>query len=97
MFDKICAFATCDVFKLAFLTGSVPANVYTEDEEKKLLKKDVVEVIREEQWLEEVYGAQSRLESSAWVAKVSREANWIFNPDQMRKKIFTEAGVTMRH
>ena len=61
------------------------------------MQKDVIEVVREEQWLEAVFGAQSRLESAAWVAKVSKDANWIFNSDQMRRKIFAEAGVTMRH
>lgn len=30
VFNKICEFATCDVFKLAYLTGSVATKVYTD-------------------------------------------------------------------
>ena len=34
VFDKMCSFATMDVFKLALMTGSVDTHVYTEDEMK---------------------------------------------------------------
>ena len=70
VFDKICAFSTTDVFKFALETGSVTEDVYTEDEKKKIGHKDVFETVREEIWLEDVFGAQSRMESGAWVEKV---------------------------
>ena len=97
MFDKICAFATVDVFKLAKAAGMVTEDIYSQEEEKALLDKDVVEVIREEHWLEDVFGAQSRLQSEAWAQKVSTTANWIFNTKDIRKKLFAEAKVTPKH
>ena len=62
-----------------------------------MLDKDVLEVIREEHWLEDVFGAQSRLPSDAWVQKVATTANWIFNTKDVRKKLFAESKVTMKH
>ena len=97
VFDKICAFATVDIFKLALDAGSVSANVYSETEEKSLVAKDTCEIIREEQWLEEVFGANSRLESGVWVQSVSKKANWIFDANEMRKRLFETAGITIRH
>ena len=79
VFDKMCSLVTMDVFKLALMTGSVSEHVYTEDEMSRIAHKDVFETIREEVWLEEVFGAQSRLENDAWVDKVSKSANWIFD------------------
>ena len=97
VFDKMCSFVTKDVFDLAKMTASVENHVYTEDETSRIAHKDVFEVIREEVWLEEVFGAQSRLENDVWVDKVSKAANWIFDAETMRRKIFNEAKVTMRH
>ena len=72
-------------------------NVYSEDEVAKLISEDTTEILREDQWLEEVFGAQSRLQNDEWVAKVSKEANWIFDADKLRKKMFAAAEVAMRH
>ena len=90
VFDKMCAFATTDIFDFALMAGSVDAHVYTEDEREKIGHKDIFETIREEVWLEEVFGAQSRLESDAWVDKVKGTANWIFDATATRRKIFAE-------
>ena len=57
VFLKVCQFSTTDVFKLVVSTGQESAAIYSEDEESTLLDNDsVVEIIREEQWLEEVFG-----------------------------------------
>ena len=96
VFNKVCEFVTSNVFQLAFDLNGVE-NVYSEDEVGKLISEDIIEILREDQWLEEVFGAQSRLQNDEWVAKVSKEANWIFDADKLRKKIFAAAEVTMRH
>ena len=97
VFDKLCSFVSTDVFKLALMTGSVSEHVYTQDEMDRIAHKDVFETVREEVWLEEVFGAQSRLENDAWVDKVSKLANWIFDSAATRRKLFHEAKVTIRH
>ena len=55
------------------------------------------EVVREEIWLEDVFGANSRLTSDVWADNVSKKANWIFDPKETRKKLFSEAKVTIKH
>jgi len=55
------------------------------------------ETLREDKWLEEVFGPQSRLKNDEWVHKVSTSANWIFNVQDMRKRLFAEAKLTIRH
>ena len=68
---------------------------YTDDECEKL--KEAIEPLREDKWLEEVFGVVSRLKSDLWAEKVSTTANWIFNCSETRKKLFHEAEVTPRH
>ena len=67
------------------------------DVTEKYAVEDIFETIREEVWLEEVFGAQSRLESDAWVDKVKGTANWIFDATATRRKIFAEAKITIKH
>jgi len=96
MFQKLCELVTKDVFK--FATEHVGAgSIYSEDEVKKLFDQGVVEVIREDMWLEEVYGSQSRLDNAVWVERVTKKAKWIYEPSEMRKKLFAEAGIQIRH
>ena len=95
VFDKVCAFATADVFGFAHEAGMLATPLYSADEAKQLL--DVCEILREDHWLEQVYGANSRLQSDDWVQKVSTTANWIFNPSHMRHRLFELAQVAKRH
>ena len=96
VFTKICEFVSKDVMDLASrLDGA--AHVYTEDEIQKLVHEDTVVILREDQWLEEVFGANSRLQNAAWVQQVSTTANWIFDAKKIRQKLFTAAEVTAKH
>lgn len=56
MFQKICEFATTDVFNNAEATGAAEA-VYDTKECKDLISEDNIVILREDLWLEEVYGA----------------------------------------
>lgn len=94
VFDKICAFSTIDVFQFAKESGFAE-ELYSAADGSKLM--DAVEIIREDKWLEQVFGVQSRLKSDLWVKQVSTVANWIFNTDQVRKELFSEAGIDSRH
>ena len=89
---KIACLVTKDIFNLAKVCGETTIEYSTADIEK-LLSKDNLEVLGEEHWLEDVYGAQSRLYNDAWLAKVSNEGKWIFDSKDMRRRIFAQAGV----
>ena len=69
---------------------------FYEDEEIATLKEQV-ETIREDQYLEDVYGSVSKLDNDPWLAKNSKEAAWVFNTVQLRKRLFESASIEMKH
>lgn len=96
VFDKLSALVTSDIFDLAKDHGGV-AEIYDAGECKKLIDADALLELREDEWLEEVYGAQSRLDNAAWLAKVAKGADWLLNADDLRVKLFAKAGISTRH
>ena len=92
VFTKIASLVTKDIFDLTKACGETTIEYSTADI-KKILDEDNLETLREEHWLEDVYGAQSRLANDQWLAKVSHEGNWIFRPKEMRVRIFAQADV----
>lgn len=56
-----------------------------------MVSKDNLESIREDDWLEVVYGTSSRLENDAWLEKVQEEGAWITDPEELRAKILEKA------
>ena len=73
---------------MALDAGIAESNIYTEEEVSTLTSAENIEIIREEQFLEEVFGPASRLMSDAWCQKVATTSKWIFNSNELRKKIF---------
>lgn len=62
--------------------------------------KDKLEELREDVWLDEVYGAMSRLDNASWLKKVSDKkgkASWIFEPINLRAKVMEITGIQKRH
>ena len=99
VFSKLCNLVTVDVFTLANQHGGVSI-IYNEGECKNLVDKDKLEELREDVWLEEVYGAQSRLPNQDWLNKVSEKkgkASWIYEPNNLRTKLFEMASIQQRH
>ena len=68
-FLKLCTFATKATFQLAALLGK-QTEIYTEEENNTMLNDESMEILREDHFLEAVYGATSRLHRDAWVEKV---------------------------
>lgn len=63
-FEKLCAFATYDLFEQAEKLGHCK-KIYDEQEIAQL--KEKIEVIREDQFLEDVYGFKSKLPNDDWL------------------------------
>ena len=89
IFEKICALASWELFEIAQQSGEVSEAIYNESEITSL--KNQVEVLREDQYLEDVFGVMSKLDNEPWIAKNSKEANWVFNTVQIRKRLFEQA------
>ena len=99
VFTKLCSLVTEDVFTWANQHGGVSV-IYNEDECKSLINKDKLEELREDVWLDEVYGNNSRLPNQDWLNKVSDKkgkASWIYEPCNLRTKLFELASIQQRH
>ena len=71
IFDKMCAMAAWEFFDIAAQFGGVQ-KFYSDDEVESL--KEQIETIREDQYLEDVYGQVSKLDNEPWLAKNAKEA-----------------------
>ena len=47
--------------------------------------------------LEDIFGTKSTISYNEFVERVSKEASWIFNAPEIRKRIFEAAEVEMKH
>lgn len=94
-FEKLCLFATLHLFDFAqdILNISCPW------EDKKELIKSVIENDDEDDsfksnYLDIVFGEQSKLDYEAWCKAVcSDKVNYIFNSRDLRIKLFEKAGI----
>lgn len=87
----MCALVTTELFDFA---SSVKVE-YTDGEKKEL--NDAAEVVLEDQWLEEMYGAASTLQNEAWIEKISKAGKWVFDAAELRARLFKESAVTVKH
>ena len=72
--------------------------VYTPEECNKLVSNDNLDFIREDVWLESIYGHNSRLENQQWLEKiVEPSASWILEPSRLRSELFKQANIVARH
>ena len=89
IFEKMCHLATVDLFVFARDFADLD-NKY-EDNMEALAKAH--EDVREDMFLDEVYGNQARLDNEPWLKAVSTKSNWIFNSKQLRAKVLEAGGV----
>ena len=92
----MCQLVTADIFELATQHSNV-SSIYTEDEVEDMTKEDTMMTMREDSFLEEVYGAASRLDKDQWLAKVSKVTKWLLDARDLRKKVLDTASVNPRH
>ena len=74
---------TVEIFEIAKEHGDV-AEIYDANECKKIVDTEVLLELREDHWLEEVYGAQSRLDNDQWLQKVQAGGSGLLKPDELR-------------
>ena len=90
IFEKLCLFATVDIFAFASDFGGVESKY---DDDKDALT-EAHEACREDMFLDDVYGRSSRVSNEAWLKSICGLANWVLHPEELRKKIFEVAGVS---
>ena len=57
----------------------------------------MIEDLREDQYLEDVFGLHSYLETEAWIERMVNDGKWIFDSSQIRKRMLALADITLRH
>ena len=74
----MCNLVTVDIFNLTRKCGETNFS-YDEGTMRKVLDDENLEIIREEDWLDIVYGHSSILSNDRWLQKVSTDGSWIFS------------------
>ena len=63
-----------------------------------MLTEDACEELIEDNFLESVFGAKSRLENDQWLKAVAeKHSRWVFTVDEMRNKILEVSKVEKKH
>ena len=90
IFEKLCLLSTVHLFEFArdFTGVDCP---YSDDDLRKV--GEAHEGVREDKFLDEVYGNQSKLDNEPWLKGVSTKSSWIFDSKQLRQRVFEVAGV----
>ncbi len=88
-FEKLCLFATVDIFGLAQDFGG-HENQHSENDDAL---RAAHESVREDFFLDQVYGRGSRLDNEPWLKAVAGDANWCLQAELLRAKVFEAAGL----
>ena len=86
-FEKICLLATVHLFEWAEEFNHYESPF--KDDHDKL--KSVHEDLREDVFLEAIYGNENKLDNEAWLKNIVEQAKWIFSAQQVRKQVFKQA------
>ena len=84
----MCGFASYDLFEKTYNIGYVE-QIYSDEE--IAIMKERVEALREDQFLEDVYGMKSKLSYKEWHSNVCKNGYWIFDAVEIRKRMLKEA------
>lgn len=61
------------------------------------ISKDAIEILREDGYLDDVFGALSRLEYEPWVTSTVNNAPYMFSAPALRRKILEQANLDFRY
>lgn len=90
VFQKICMLATVHLFDWAqSITGT--DNPFEDDRDKL---ERAHEDLRENKFLDDVFGDDSKLDTNPWMEAMVKKANWLFNAKDVRTEVFKAAKVT---
>ena len=59
--------------------------------------KEAVEVVREDQYLEDVFGDKAALDKNVWLDKMNTIATWVFDSSKIRDRLLEAAEIEVKH
>ena len=89
-FDRLCDLVCGELILQTAAIGGVE-NLYGDVEIQEL--RDSYELVREDEFLEDLYGQANFLESKEFLMKIDQNAKWIFNSVEVRKRIHETAAL----
>lgn len=61
------------------------------------ISKEQIDILREDGYLDDVFGANSRLEYEAWIANTTTNAPYMFNAKELRNKVLAHVSLDFRY
>ena len=86
----MCAYSSWQLFN-ATEELNIIDEVYASHEWLQMQQQ--VEALREEMFLEQVFGNQTRLDAEVFIQKVAKSSNWVFSAAKIRYRLPALAGV----
>jgi hypothetical protein len=93
LFEKFCTLSTTDLFDMMEKISGISSD-YDESELEQL--RNAHEQVREDVFLDDVFGHQSRLNNAEFLKFVCAKASYMFSAHLLRKKVFEQAKVTVK-
>ena len=59
--------------------------------------KEQVETVREDQFVEDIYGINSKLANAEWLEAITTKAAYIFDTAEMRNRLLKAADIEAKH
>ena len=59
--------------------------------------KEQIETVREDQFVEDIYGIQSKLPNAEWLEAITTKAAYIFDTAQIRERVLKAAEIDPKH
>ena len=59
--------------------------------------KEQVETVREDQFVEDIFGIQSRLQNVDWLERMKEKAHYIFDTSEIRARVLKAAEIEAKH
>ena len=87
-FRNLCLLSTVYLFEWCQEIMNVD-NVYEEEQAK--LEKRIPDLA--EQYLDTVYGYETKLDNKEWIEKICKKGDWVFSSHDLRSQLFKKAGL----
>jgi hypothetical protein len=95
VFMKMCEFVTKDIFTDFARIHGLERKYGRSDLDA--INKNSIDILREDGYLDDVFGANSRLEYDAWIANTATNALYMFNGKELRNKVLAHVELDFRY
>ena len=92
VFEKICLLSTVHLFNWAEDLNNDECPFIDNFDALKSCHED----LREDVFLEAIYGADNKLDNEVWLKNIVEKAKWIFAAKEVRKQVFKQAEVSYK-